>query len=102
VGKHDDYGLPSLFADDLGDQSWRDQAACKGSNVDEWFPGRGEPTAAQKAICGGCPVREACLEYALAAHQRTGIWGGLSERERRLLKRQLRQAAAEGDAQRSA
>jgi WhiB family redox-sensing transcriptional regulator len=47
------------------------------------LPGEGEA----KRICSGCEVRAECLEYALAHDERFGIWGGLSERERRRLRR---------------
>ena len=51
------------------------------------FPEKGGSTREAKRICLGCEVRDACLEYALANDERFGIWGGLSERERRRLKR---------------
>jgi hypothetical protein len=56
------------------------------SNVDEFFPERGRLSAA-RAVCARCPVRTACLEYALAHGETFGIWGGLNERERRRERR---------------
>jgi WhiB family transcriptional regulator, redox-sensing transcriptional regulator len=54
-----------------------------------WFPANGDRAAADraKAICRSCPVRPACLEWALAANERTGIWGGTTPNERRALRR---------------
>jgi WhiB family redox-sensing transcriptional regulator len=46
-----------------------------------------------KAVCSSCPVRQACLEYSLAAREREGVWGGLTERERRRILRQHRKSA---------
>jgi WhiB family transcriptional regulator, redox-sensing transcriptional regulator len=64
---------------------WVQHAACHGSPPDLWFPARGDTTIQAKAICRQCPVRAECLAYALRWHIGFGIWGGLSERERRLL-----------------
>lgn len=68
---------------------WQLQAACRGKPTDWWFPGKGHTTTethAAKAICGGCPVREECLEYAVTVIRRPdGIWGGLTEKQRKSL-----------------
>ena len=68
--------------------SWRRQGNCLGVNADLFFPERGEPTAPAKKVCFGCVVREDCLEYALEAGEKWGVWGGLSERERRRIRQQ--------------
>jgi WhiB family redox-sensing transcriptional regulator len=60
---------------------------CAQTDPEAFFPEYGGPTRAGKRICAGCEVRAECLEYALARGERFGIWGGLSERERRKLKR---------------
>ena len=68
-----------------------------GVDPDLFFPERGASTREAKEVCRGCVVREDCLEYALANGEKFGIWGGLSERERRRLRRQRamqRRAAA--------
>jgi WhiB family redox-sensing transcriptional regulator len=54
-----------------------------------WFPANGNRATAEraKAICRICPVRSACLEWAMAANERTGIWGGTTPNERRALRR---------------
>lgn len=68
-------------------------AACWGAPQDMFFPSRGESIKAAQEICAGCPVREPCLDYAITNRERFGIWGGLSERERRRIARQQGQAA---------
>jgi WhiB family transcriptional regulator, redox-sensing transcriptional regulator len=66
---------------------WADQARCLQAEPDTFFPEKGGSTREAKRICSGCDVRDLCLEYALANDERFGIWGGMSERERRKLKR---------------
>lgn len=70
---------------------WRPLAACKGDDPEIFFPGRGEDLHAPVAVCGRCSVRLACLEYALSAGEHFGVWGGMSERERRRIRRDRRQ-----------
>ena len=69
------------------DRSWQGQANCKGADPDLFFPERGASTREAKEVCRGCVVREDCLEYALANSEKFGIWGGMSERERRRVRR---------------
>ncbi len=66
---------------------WAADAKCLQAEPDTFFPEKGGSTREAKRICSACDVREECLEYALANDERFGIWGGLSERERRKLKR---------------
>jgi len=73
--------------------SWRQRAACKGVDPDIFYPTSDEEAEEAKAICALCPVREACLEYALANRERDGVWGGATERERRRMIRQRRKTA---------
>ena len=70
------------------DRRSQDYANCLGVDPDLFFPERGASTREAKEVCRGCVVREDCLEYALANGEKFGIWGGLSERERRRLRRQ--------------
>jgi WhiB family redox-sensing transcriptional regulator len=70
------------------DRSWQDYANCLGVDPDLFFPERGASTREAKEVCRGCVVREDCLEYALVNGEKFGIWGGMSERERRRLRRQ--------------
>jgi WhiB family transcriptional regulator, redox-sensing transcriptional regulator len=67
------------------ERGWQDAANCLGVDPDLFFPERA------KEVCKGCVVRGECLEYALANGEKFGIWGGLSERERRRLRRQRAQ-----------
>lgn len=71
---------------------WRESAACRYLDPELFFPlsttGRGAAEAGQaKAVCARCPVRQACLDFALSTRQEFGIWGGCDERELRLLRR---------------
>jgi WhiB family redox-sensing transcriptional regulator len=68
-------------------QSWQEQALCAETDPEAFFPEKGGSTREAKKICTGCEVRAQCLEYALSNDERFGIWGGLSERERRRLRR---------------
>lgn len=68
--------------------AWRAYGACRQHPEVDFFPERGQPTAPAKAICAACPVRDECLSVALANGERHDIWGGLSERERRRLRRE--------------
>jgi len=76
----------------MATQDWRTEAACRDSDVEIFFPATEEGAGPAKAVCATCPVRSACLEWALATRQQEGVWGGLSESERRRLRRR-RQAA---------
>lgn len=73
--------------------SWRQRAACRGVDPDVFYPASDEEAEEAKSICRMCPVREACLEYALANRERDGVWGGATERERRRMIRQRRKSA---------
>ena len=68
-------------------QSWQERALCAETDPEAFFPEKGGSTREAKKICTGCEVKAECLEYALANDERFGIWGGLSERERRKLKK---------------
>lgn len=81
------------------DNSWQLAANCLGVDPDLFFPERGASTKEAKAVCQGCEVRDECLEYALANGEKFGIWGGLSERERRRIRRQRAMARAAEAAQ---
>ena len=67
--------------------SWQEQALCAQTDPEAFFPEKGGSTREAKRICVGCEVKAECLDYALGQDERFGIWGGLSERERRRLKR---------------
>jgi len=68
---------------------WQERALCAQTDPEAFFPEKGGSTREAKKVCTGCEVRMECLEYALELDERFGIWGGLSERERRKLKRRV-------------
>lgn len=82
--------LELLGADEL---AWQDLANCRGADPDLFFPERGASTRTAKAICRECTVRAECLEFAIVSSEKFGIWGGLSERERRKIRRERAVAA---------
>jgi WhiB family redox-sensing transcriptional regulator len=75
--------------------TWREQARCRGVDPQVFHPPEDDEVleGEAKAICEICPVREPCLEYALAAREKDGVWGGYTARERRRLIRQRRRTA---------
>jgi WhiB family redox-sensing transcriptional regulator len=76
--------VPALFS--LGeDLSWQDDALCAETDPGAFYPDKGEPAKVAKDICRRCPVIAECLDYALRNGERYGVWGGLSERQRRKL-----------------
>ncbi len=76
-----------LLRNDDGAFAWQAEALCAQTDPEAFFPEKGGSTREAKRVCESCTVRAECLEYALAHDERFGIWGGLSERERRKLKR---------------
>ena len=73
--------------EDDGPLAWQERALCAQTDPEAFFPEKGGSTREAKKVCASCDVRSECLDYALAHDERFGIWGGLSERERRKLKR---------------
>ncbi|CAG7844815.1 Transcriptional regulator WhiB [Pseudoclavibacter triregionum] len=67
--------------------AWQADALCAQVDPEAFFPEKGGSTRDAKRICSSCEVRAECLEWALENDERFGIWGGLSERERRKLRR---------------
>jgi WhiB family transcriptional regulator, redox-sensing transcriptional regulator len=72
---------------DVEELAWQEKALCAQTDPEAFFPEKGGSTREAKKICLSCEVRVECLEYALESDERFGIWGGLSERERRRLKK---------------
>lgn len=66
--------------------AWQADANCRGVNPEVFFPQRGEDTKFAKSICRACDVQAECLAYALNNDEHHGIWGGVSERERRVIR----------------
>jgi WhiB family redox-sensing transcriptional regulator len=79
--------MESVLDGEVEPEEWQDRALCAQTDPESFFPEKGGSTREAKRICGSCEVRAECLEYALAQDERFGIWGGLSERERRRLRR---------------
>ena len=78
--------------------TWHRQAACLSVDPELFFPNgstgdHARQAAAAKRICMSCPVRVACLEFALESRQDFGVWGGLTEEERRSLRRSRQRRA---------
>lgn len=81
-------GVPGVRRnDDEEALAWQVDALCAQTDPEAFFPEKGGSTREAKRICDGCEVRSECLDYALGNDERFGIWGGLSERERRKLRR---------------
>ncbi|MDQ1295675.1 MAG: WhiB family transcriptional regulator, redox-sensing transcriptional regulator [Actinomycetota bacterium] len=80
---------PSRPEDDAlpAELEWQERALCAQTDPEAFFPEKGGSTREAKRVCMSCDVRAECLEYALANDERFGIWGGLSERERRRVKK---------------
>lgn len=84
--------IKALQADGV-DMAWQDFANCRGADPDLFFPERGASTRTAKGICRECSVRSECLEFAISSSEKFGIWGALSERERRKIRKERRIAA---------
>lgn len=74
---------------------WTDEAKCKGSSTEAFYPDQGSHATDVKKFCSDCPVRKQCLEAALATPPNNdfGIWGGTSAPQRKKIRRQMRRAA---------
>ena len=68
--------------------TWQSKGLCALSYDPRFFPNRGDSNKEAKEICARCPVQEICLEHALTKPERFGIWGGKSERERQVIRKQ--------------
>lgn len=68
------------------DEDWKQRAACRGMDTSLFFPGQGDAYTVRAAVrvCEGCPVAAECLDYCTASGIRFGIWGGYTERRRRI------------------
>lgn len=69
------------------DRTWQSRANCMGVDPELFFPERGSSTREAKEVCRGCVVQQDCLDFAIANGEKFGIWGGMSERERRRVRR---------------
>ena len=73
--------------------SWREWARCRGVDPEIFYPPEEDDALEAKEICAGCPVREVCLDHALTRREKIGVWGGMTERERRRMLRHRRKAS---------
>lgn len=64
------------------DYTWQERGSCRGVDAELFFPASEEEATTAKAICTTCPVRLACLAFAVEHSERFGVWGGLTEKER--------------------
>lgn len=85
--------IPSRDHDEL---AFADRCAAKGEPIGTFYPEQtGKPATRAKALCVGCPVRQDCLSYALKYGEQWGIWGGFNVKERRVIKRKVRDEGAD-------
>lgn len=75
------------------DRDWRQDSACRDVDTAVFFPETDDEAGPALAHCAACPVRDACLEFALLTRQDDGVWGGMTETERRRLRRRRQEAA---------
>ena len=92
VGRCRRFLLWGLFKQD-DDVSWQHKALCSQTDPEAFFPEKGGSTRDAKRVCAQCEVREQCLKWAIDHDERFGIWGGMSERERRRYKKERRERA---------
>ncbi len=72
---------------------WWDMGACRGLDASIFYPDDDDEALAAKTVCEGCSVRVECLEHALTVREKSGVWGGATERDRRRIIRQRRRSA---------
>jgi len=83
IGWHAD--IPGRNLPDPAEASWQDAALCAQVDPELFFPEKGGSVTAPKKICAACPVRVNCLEFALENREQFGIFGGTTERQRRVI-----------------
>jgi hypothetical protein len=83
----------ALLLEPAESPEWMEEAACKGSHPGiSWFPERGSTPREPLEICAECPVRQNCLDYAMADETLVGIWGGTTSGERKRMRSRQRPA----------
>lgn len=82
--------IEEILGPDERKDTWRGDALCAQTDPEAFFPDKGGSTRDAKRICAQCAVRQKCLEWAVDHDERFGIWGGMSERERRRYKKERR------------
>lgn len=81
--------------------TWRERAACRGMDVRIFYPDEGQQGLEAKRICARCPVRQACLDHAIAEREEHGIWGGIAIKSRQRQRWRVNSAARERNVRRS-
>lgn len=74
--------------------AWRSRGACNGLDPDLFFPSVNENAPTAKRVCADCPVIRQCGEWAIAHNEQSGVWGGMSEKERKRIRRQRKEGTA--------
>lgn len=98
LGRPESWGGSPQFIGEIGIRGMADGADprilgdCGQTDPEAFYPEKGGSTREAKAVCHECPVEPDCLEYALENRERWGVWGGTSERERRKMQQQRKQA----------
>ena len=81
--------LARLPKDPPPPDTWQDKAACYGIDPEIFFPASEEDASLALSYCTACPIRDICLAWALRNRERYGVWGGLTEQQRRRLQRHV-------------
>lgn len=79
---------------EMAGEDWEESALCLQTDPEVFFPLASQSTVKAKRICAQCPVRAQCLDSAMSRDERFGVWGGLSERQRRDLRHRLAREAS--------
>lgn len=85
------YAVPDLPEDGepepvWDENGWQQHGLCRGADPNMWFIGRTDSPKPARDTCARCPVKDPCLKYAMDHNEKYGIWGGLTERQRRRLR----------------
>jgi WhiB family transcriptional regulator, redox-sensing transcriptional regulator len=84
-----DIDLQTLPRDPTPPAMWQERAACFGIEPDTFFPVTEEEAGPALTYCGSCRIREECLAWALKNGERYGVWGGMTEQQRRRIQRRV-------------
>ena len=89
-------GIPLVGKDGMTTRNldWKADAACQDLDVDLFFPDSESDSGPALSVCAVCPVREACLDFAIRNRQDEGVWGGHTASERKRIRRRIGRTAA--------
>lgn len=85
----------AITRDVMADEGWQEEGACRGADVEIFFSVDEEDQQRALEFCARCDVRQDCLEFAIENREMYGIWGGMSESDRRSLIRDIRRRERE-------